>query len=247
MTRKNDKAENLRKNGTLNRRPGTRPRPAVPVRPLLRSPGPGAGPLRDAAAGPPGGAVGERERAVLRRLATDLVSRRPGLRGERPRGTGSGTPGAAARPQARRHRHQGAHRGPAVHARRHHRRTRGPGAPPLRHHRASAQSRTGPEAGSKKTLNETPAPLAGPRPWTEAYERLRRSRNRPDAAAGRNGQAVLIHRGLAAWFAILEAAPPPPPRAADPGPGPELPGDVEAGLVDIIVAIAIDQLKGAAS
>lgn len=58
---------------------------------------------------------------------------------------------------------------------------------------------------------------------------------------------MLVHRGLAAWFAILEAAPPLPPRAADPGPGPELPGDVEAGLVDIIVAIAIDQLKGAAS
>ena len=60
---------------------------------------------------------------------------------------------------------------------------------------------------------------------------------------------MLVHRGMAAWFAILDAAPPPPPRAADHGrsPAPELPGDVEAGLVDIIVAIAIEQLNGAAS
>ncbi|MDE0242425.1 MAG: hypothetical protein OXQ84_19900 [bacterium] len=64
---------------------------------------------------------------------------------------------------------------------------------------------------------------------------------------------MLVHRGMAAWFAILDAAPPPPlrppPRVAGHGhnPVPELPGDVESALVDIIVAIAIDQLNGAAS
>ncbi len=60
---------------------------------------------------------------------------------------------------------------------------------------------------------------------------------------------MLVHRGMAAWFAVLNAVPPPPPRAADHGhiPVPELPGDVESGLVDIIVAIAIDHLNGAAS
>ena len=58
---------------------------------------------------------------------------------------------------------------------------------------------------------------------------------------------MLIHQGMAAWFTVLDAAEPPPPRATDRRPAPELPGDVEAGLVDIIVAIAIDHFQGAAS
>lgn len=96
-------------------------------------------------------------------------------------------------------------------------------------------------------MSRTPAQPACPRQWAEDYERLRRSRN--DRAAGRNGRAVLVHRGMAAWFAILDAAPPAQSLAPDHGrsPAPELPGDVESGLVDIIVAIAIDQLNGAAS
>ena len=89
-------------------------------------------------------------------------------------------------------------------------------------------------------------PPACPGQWTEDYERLRGSRN--DRAAGRNGRAVLVHRGMAAWFAVLDAAAPPPSRPAGHGrsPVPELPGDVESGLVDIIVAIAIDRLNGVA-
>ena len=60
---------------------------------------------------------------------------------------------------------------------------------------------------------------------------------------------MLVHRGMAAWFAVLDEAAPAPARAAERGrsPAPELPGDIEAGLVDIVVAIAIDQLNGAAS
>ena len=96
-------------------------------------------------------------------------------------------------------------------------------------------------------MNRTPALPACPGQWTEHYERLRRSRN--DRAAWRNGRAVLLHRGMAAWFAVLDALPPPPSRAAGCGrrPVPELPGDVESGLVDIIVTIAIDRLNGIAS
>ncbi len=99
----------------------------------------------------------------------------------------------------------------------------------------------------KKTLNRTPAPPACPRQRAEDYERLRRTRN--DRVAGRSGRAVLIHRGMAAWFAVLDAAPPAPVRAAEHGrsPAPELPGDVESGLVNIVAAIAIEQLNGAAS
>ena len=58
---------------------------------------------------------------------------------------------------------------------------------------------------------------------------------------------MLIHRGMAAWFAILEAAGPPPMAPRTHGAVPDLCGDVEAGLVDIIVTIAMTHLPGAAS
>ena len=93
------------------------------------------------------------------------------------------------------------------------------------------------------------APLCRPRHWTEDYERLRRSRHHADEVAGRNGRAVLIHHGMAAWFAVLETAGPArPARQPDAAaPLPDMPGDVEAGLVDIIVTIAMTHLPGAAS
>ena len=89
-------------------------------------------------------------------------------------------------------------------------------------------------------------PPAAPRQWSEAYERLRLTRNRADPAAGRNGRAVLLGRGMAAWFAVLGAAQPPPPRA-DTGrrAAPELPGDLTSGLADIIVSIVIGATTGA--
>lgn len=92
-------------------------------------------------------------------------------------------------------------------------------------------------------------PVACARHWTEDYERLRRSRHHADEAAGRNGRAVLIHRGMAAWFAVIETAGPAPvpPRTTNHSAVPDLCGDVEAGLVDIIVAIAMSHLPGAAS
>ena len=91
-------------------------------------------------------------------------------------------------------------------------------------------------------------PVACARHWTEDYERLRRSRHHADEAAGRNGRAVLIHRGMAAWFAVLETAvPAPPSRTTNHSAVPDLSGDVEAGLVDIIVTIAMTHLPGAAS
>ena len=81
------------------------------------------------------------------------------------------------------------------------------------------------------------------------YERLRRSRHHADEAAGRNGRTVLIHRGMAAWFAVLGTAGPAPmpPRTTNHSAVPDLCGDVEAGLVDIIVTIAMTHLPGAAS
>ena len=94
-------------------------------------------------------------------------------------------------------------------------------------------------------MRDDAPPAASPRRWGDAYEGLRLTRDRADPSAGRNGRAVLLGRGMAAWFAVLglERTPAPRPPAA-PAAAPEPPGGIASGLAEIIASIVIGATTG---
>ena len=91
-------------------------------------------------------------------------------------------------------------------------------------------------------MNNT-AGLTPKNQWKDEYESLRLTRSQTDSAASRNGRAILRDRGMAAWLAGLEAAPPPRTKH-DPQTGPAVPGEIASKLANIIVSIAMTATTG---
>ncbi len=80
--------------------------------------------------------------------------------------------------------------------------------------------------------------------YGHGYERMRRHAVEPGAGHDRHGLAVVALRGVAAWlhaFAELPA----PPAAVRGGASPEpLPASVERPVIDILLAMIGNHMKG---
>ena len=79
---------------------------------------------------------------------------------------------------------------------------------------------------------------------TARYEALRSHAMGPHGPAARDGLAVLLRQGVAAWMeAWSKVAAPPPLSAQNSGPRPPLPDDAGADVVGVLVAMTLGHIE----
>ena len=81
--------------------------------------------------------------------------------------------------------------------------------------------------------------------YGHGYERMRRHAVEPGTEHNRHGLAVVACRGLAAWLHAFTELPGPPAAALSKDASPEpLPAGVERPVIDILLAMIGDHMKG---